>query len=88
MLVAQIGRDSPAAQAVTTSLLHKWEAELAAGVRRTQGSGETAPSHDPERMAAAIVATIQGGVVVLLATGGIDHLEAGLDLVLAHLFDA
>jgi hypothetical protein len=88
MLVAQIGRDSPAAQAVTANLLRKWETELAAGIRRTQESGEVASTHDPERTAKSIVAAIQGGVVVLLATAEIEHLEAALDLMLAHLFGA
>jgi AcrR family transcriptional regulator len=85
MLVSQIGRNSPAARAVTATLLRDWEAELAAGIRRSQEAGEIAATDDPDRTAAAIVAAIQGGVVVLLATGEIDHLEAALDLVLAHL---
>jgi AcrR family transcriptional regulator len=86
MLVSQIGRSSPAGRTVTTALLRDWEAELTAGVRRTQASGGIDATHDPDRTAAAIVAAIQGGVVVLLATGEIGHLEAALDLVLAHLF--
>jgi AcrR family transcriptional regulator len=85
MLVSQIGRNSPAARAVTATLLRDWEAELAAGIRRSQAADEIAATDDPDRTAAAIVAAIQGGVVVLLATGEIDHLEAALDLVLTHL---
>jgi len=85
MLVSQIGRNSPAARAVTATLLRDWEAELAAGIRRSHESGALAAGHDPDRGAAALVAAIQGGVVILLATGEIDHLEAALDLVLAHL---
>jgi AcrR family transcriptional regulator len=85
MLVSQIGRNSPAARAVTATLLRDWEAELAAGIRRSQEAGEIAATDDPDRTAAATVAAIQGGVVVLLATGEIDHLEAALDLVLGHL---
>jgi len=85
MLVSQIGRNSPAARTVTATLLRDWEAELAAGIRRSQEAGEIAATDDPDRTAAAIVAAIQGGVVVLLATGEIGHLEAALDLVLTHL---
>jgi hypothetical protein len=87
MLVSQIGRSSPASRAVTTSLLRDWEVELAAGIRRTQATGEMAPGHDPDRTAAALLAAIQGGVVVLLSTGEIGHLEAALDLALAHLLE-
>jgi AcrR family transcriptional regulator len=85
MLVSQIGRDSPASRAVTAGLLREWQDELAAGIGRAQANGEIAADHDPDRTAAAIVAAIQGGVVVLLSTGEIGHLEAALDLVLAHL---
>jgi AcrR family transcriptional regulator len=87
MLISQIGKGSPAGRAVTTTLLREWQDELAAGIRRTQERGEIGPSHDPERSAAAIVAAIQGGVLVLLSTGEIDNLEAALDFVLAALLD-
>jgi AcrR family transcriptional regulator len=87
MLVSQIGRSSPASRAVTTALLRDWEVELAAGIRRTQAAGEMAPGHDPDRTAAALVAAIQGGVVVLLSTGEIGHLEAALDLALEYLLE-
>jgi AcrR family transcriptional regulator len=87
MLVSQIGQDSPASRAVTSALLRDWERELADGVRRTQAAGEIAAGHDPERTAAALVAAIQGGVVILLTTGEIGHLEAALDLALSHLLE-
>lgn len=88
MLIGQIGRSSPAAQALTGRLLRDWQGQLAAGIRRMQAGGLIAGSHDPERTAAAFVAAIQGGVVVLLTTGDIGVLESGLDVVLAHLRQA
>lgn len=87
MLVSQIGRNSPASREVTAALLGDWQRELAAGIQRSQAAGEMDAAHDPDRTAAALVAAIQGGVVVLLSTGDIGHLEAALDLVLAHLLD-
>ncbi|MEE4583489.1 hypothetical protein V2K49_10000 [Streptomyces sp. DSM 41602] len=51
----------------------------------TQAAGEANPSLDAERMAAAVIATVQGGVTVLLSTGSAEHLEAGLNLCLDHL---
>jgi AcrR family transcriptional regulator len=85
MLVSQIGRSTPAARAVTAGLLEQWRAELAAGIRRGREGGALATPEDPDRAAAALLATIQGGVVVLLATGSTEPLEAGLDLLLDHL---
>jgi hypothetical protein len=39
----------------------------------------------PDRAAAALLAGIQGGVVIMLATGGISHLEVALDQGIAAL---
>lgn len=53
-----------------------------------QAAGNISPAVDPDRAAAACVAGIQGGVVILLATGDIGHLKAALELFLGHLRDA
>lgn len=66
-------------------LLDQWQQQLAAGIRRMQESGEIAPEPDADREAAALLAGIQGGVLILLTTGRIAHLEAALDLGIAHL---
>ncbi len=84
-LISQIGRSSPAAKAVTGELLRRWEEHLSVGVRAMQTSGLVDAGLDPQRTAGAIVAAIQGGVVIMLATGSSDHLEAAIDLVLDHL---
>ena len=84
-LVTQLGRATPGAQAVVTELMGQWQAEIAAGVRYMQASGEISPDLDPERTAAAIVAGIQGGVVMLMSTGNTTPLEAALDLAIGYL---
>lgn len=43
---------------------------------------------DADRSAAALLAGIQGGVVVLLSTGRTTHLEAALDLGIQQLRDS
>jgi AcrR family transcriptional regulator len=85
VLMSELGRTDPAAQAVTRSLLLRWRSDLAAGVRVMQATGSTAASLDPDRFAGALVAGIQGGVAVLLATGSSVDLEAVLDLLLNQL---
>jgi AcrR family transcriptional regulator len=84
-LVTQLGRATPGAQAVVTELMGQWQAEIATGVRYMQASGEISPDLDPERTAAAIVAGIQGGVVMLMSTGNTTPLEAALDLAIGYL---
>jgi AcrR family transcriptional regulator len=79
MLISQIGRSTPGAQAVVTGLLERWQAEIAAGVRHMQRAGEVDDGLDADRAAAAILSGVQGGVLILLSTGGSTHLEAALD---------
>jgi AcrR family transcriptional regulator len=85
VLIADVGRYSPAAQAVAAQLVRRWQAALRAGIEATQAAGEADPTLDADRTAAALIATIQGGVTVLLSTGSAENLEAGLDLCLDHL---
>jgi AcrR family transcriptional regulator len=85
VLIADVGRYSPAAQAVTTQLIRRWQDTVRVGIEATQTAGEVDPDLDPDRTAAAIVTTIQGGVSVLLSTGSADHLEAALNFCLDHM---
>jgi AcrR family transcriptional regulator len=85
VLITQLGRATPAAQALTAQLLAQWQAALRAGVVHMQRDGQISPRLDPDRTAAALVAAIQGGVVILMSTGQITHLEAALDTSLELL---
>jgi AcrR family transcriptional regulator len=85
VLMSELGRTDPAAQAVTRSLLLRWHSDLAAGVRAMQATGAARASLNPDRFAGAVVAGIQGGVAILLATGSSTDLEAVLDLLLDQL---
>jgi AcrR family transcriptional regulator len=85
VLMSELGRTDPAAQAVTRSLLLHWRSDLATGVRAMQANGTAPAALDPDRFAGAVVAGIQGGVAILLATGSSADLEAVLDLLLEQL---
>ncbi|MGW3887903.1 TetR/AcrR family transcriptional regulator [Micromonospora chokoriensis] len=84
-LLGQTGRRAPGAQAIVTGLMWRWQDKIAEGVRHMQSTGDIAPEVDADRAAAALLAGIQGGVLLLLSTGKIDHLEAALDLTIDSL---
>lgn len=84
-VTSHLGSQTPGAQAVVTELMHRWQTEIAAGVRHMQDAGEIDPGLDPDRAAAALLAGIQGGVLIQMSTGRTTHLEAALDLGIAHL---
>jgi AcrR family transcriptional regulator len=85
VLMSELGRTDPAAQAVTRSLFLRWRGDLAAGVLAMQQCGAARTGLDPDRFAGAVVAGVQGGVAMLLATGSSADLEAVLDLLLDQL---
>ncbi|MFG1914776.1 TetR/AcrR family transcriptional regulator [Micromonospora sp. NPDC048898] len=84
-LLGQTGRRAPAAQAIVTGLMWRWQAAITEGIRHMQSTGDMAARVDADRAAAALLAGIQGGVLLLLSTGKIDHLEAVLDLTIDSL---
>ncbi|WP_239127723.1 TetR/AcrR family transcriptional regulator [Asanoa siamensis] len=84
-VIAQLGRTTPGAAAVVSELMTRWRSEIAAGIRHMQEIGEVDPGLDADRSAKALLAGIQGGVMVMLATGRIDHLEAALDMGIESL---
>ncbi|MFL0241315.1 TetR family transcriptional regulator [Mycobacterium sp. ST-F2] len=79
VLMSEIGRTSTGAQAVTTELIDSWRGAIAAGIVAMQQQDKIAPTVDPTRAAAALLAGIQGGVGIMLATGDLTYLEAALD---------
>ena len=85
VLMSEIGRTTPGAQAVTSALMRQWHDEIAAGVRHMQSAEKVSDDLDAERVAAALLAGIQGGVGIMLATGDLSYLEAALDMGIASL---
>ena len=65
--------------------MSEWQGRIAAGVRNMQQASEVTPDLDADRTAAAVLAGIQGGVVMMMSTGDITPLEAALDLGIAYL---
>lgn len=85
VLMSEIGRTTPGAQAVTTALITQWHNEIADGIRDMQRQRKIANTVDAETAAAAMLAGIQGGVGIMLATGDLSYLEAALDLGIGSL---
>jgi AcrR family transcriptional regulator len=79
VLMSEIGRTTPGAEAVTAELIVQWRGAIATGIRSMQDQGKIADSVNAERAAAALLAGIQGGVGIMLATGDLSYLEAALD---------
>ncbi|MGH3581697.1 MAG: TetR/AcrR family transcriptional regulator [Mycobacterium sp.] len=88
MLMSEIGRTTPGAQAVTTALMQRWHDEIADGIRDMQTQGKISARVDARKSSAALLAGIQGGVGILLATGDLSYLEHALDVGIETLRSA
>ena len=85
VLMSEIGRTTPGAEAVTTGMITKWHAALADGIRGMQAQQKIGGALDADRAAAALLAGIQGVVGIMLATGDLSYLEAAVDEGIATL---
>ena len=85
VLMTELGRSTPAARAITIELINQWERDIVQGIEWMQKSKAVSPDIDAARAGKAILAGIQGGVTIMLATGDIAHLEAALDVGLEML---
>ena len=84
-LTRQLGPSDPRIRPIVAALLTDWNDRIAAGVRRAQALDLVDSEVDPARAAATVLAAIQGGVVLLQATGSISYLEEALDAALLPL---
>jgi hypothetical protein len=64
---------------VTLALIERWHEQIATAIRSLQRDGKVDARLDADRSAAALVAGIQGGAEILLATGDPSYLEAAID---------
>ncbi|MEV0848039.1 TetR/AcrR family transcriptional regulator [Streptomyces sp. NPDC049954] len=83
--MSQLSRTTPGVRAVVSTLIGRWQGELGVGIRHMQAVGEMDRERDADRCAAALLAGVQGGVLLFLSTGSLAHLEAALDEGIAHL---
>jgi hypothetical protein len=84
-LITEIDRRTPAAQEVTRQLFVQWQRQVETGIEKMQAGGHISRNIEASAAAAALIAAIQGGVVILMSTGSAQHLETALDFCLDHL---
>jgi AcrR family transcriptional regulator len=81
-LTQQLVPGDSAIKPIIAELLRHWHALLASGVQRAQAAGRVDAAADPAQLASTILAAVQGGVVLMQATGSVAHLEQALDAAL------
>ncbi|MEY2848411.1 MAG: hypothetical protein RI885_1076 [Actinomycetota bacterium] len=87
-LAAHAALTDPDLERSIASTMKLWREKVAAGVERMQATGNVDPAVDAERLAAVILAAIQGGLVLSQPERSGWPLEAALDHAFAALHQA
>jgi AcrR family transcriptional regulator len=84
-LTAQLGKTSPETQLIVSELYATWEGRLLEGVRAVTAAHGLPDGLKAPKLARAILAAIQGGVLILQVTGDTAFLRDALDTALRPL---
>jgi AcrR family transcriptional regulator len=84
-LAGELAEVDPAAREDLRAAYARWAAGLAGGLHRMQDRGELAAGADPDRLGVALLAAVQGGLVLAQVERSPASLEAALDTVLDHI---
>lgn len=90
-LACRLGRfaaevdDDPALRVVLARAFAAWEAHLARGVEHLQDSGRLRPDADPAALASAVMAAVQGGILLARVHRDGAPLRRAMQMAMAHL---
>jgi len=80
-LVPELDRDDGPARAALRTGFARWEALLAQGIQRVADNGGLRAGIDPASLAAGLLATFQGGVLLADVSGDVQPLRRALDML-------
>jgi TetR/AcrR family transcriptional repressor of nem operon len=84
-LAGELAEADPEARAALRAGFARWSAGIAGGLHRMRGRGELPPDADPDRLAVAVLAALQGGLLLAQIERSPAPLEIALDTMLDHL---
>ncbi|HJP80433.1 MAG TPA: TetR/AcrR family transcriptional regulator [Pseudonocardiaceae bacterium] len=84
-LASELAEHDDAARAELAAGFARWEAAIRDGLRAMHQRGDLRPDADPDQLALATLAALQGGLLLTQTRRDTLALEAGLDTMLAHI---
>jgi len=81
-LGGQLAETDPDARAHVAEGFKRWEATIQSGLREMHARGELTPDTDPDTLALALLAALQGGLLLTQVKRDTKPLEAALDAML------
>jgi AcrR family transcriptional regulator len=84
-LSSELADRSESARRVLAGCFAEWEGYLRDGFTAMRADGELAADVDPQQLATAVMAALQGGLLLSQAEHGVQPLELALDMALGHI---
>ena len=84
-LAGELGDTDPRALAELAAGLGRWEAAIRDGLRTMYERGDLRADADPDRLATALFAALQGGIALTQVRRSTEPLEAALDAMIDHI---
>ena len=84
-LGGELGEADPQARAGVASGFYRWEAAIRHGLAVMHDRGDLVPEANPERLALATLAALQGGLMLTQMTRVTTPLQAALDEIIDHI---
>ena len=84
-LGSALAETDPEARAVVAASFKRWEASIMAGLLRMHAVGRLPPEADPHQLALALLAALEGGLLLAQVQRDPEPLAAALDVMLAHI---
>jgi AcrR family transcriptional regulator len=84
-IAAELADNDPRARADLVDSFERWEAPIRAGLARMRDRGDLRPDTDTDALALALLAALQGGLLLTQTRRNTTPLRTGLDAVLAHI---
>jgi AcrR family transcriptional regulator len=84
-LAGELAKTNPEARADLTLGFGRWESAIRDGLHAMRVRGELRPEADPDRLALAVLAALQGGLMLTQVRRQTAPLEAALDAMLEHI---
>lgn len=81
-LASQLAETDPEARAHVAEGFRRWQATIQSGLREMHARGELTPETNPDALALALLAALQGGLLLTQIQRNTQPLEAALDAML------
>ncbi len=85
VLAGQLAESDPAARTDLAAAFARWEGAIRGGLDALRARGELRPDADTSRLALALLAAVQGGLLLTQVRRDTVALEAALDTAIEHI---